>query len=149
GYVASRGKAQGLALLEAFVGLAPADYADPERLRAVWQRPHLRQLEVNNRAALLLVLADKLSLAEGRGSGQGLSLLEAFLGLGPADYTDPDRLRAIWRRPHLAQLEANNRANLVQVLTNTLGLVAPQGGGQGLALLEAFLGLAPADYADP
>ncbi len=66
-------------VLESHLRLSPDDYADHDTLRTALQRSALNELEANNRATFLRVLADALGFVPGRDSAQAAMLLESHL----------------------------------------------------------------------
>ncbi len=66
---------------ESYLGLSSDDYVSPTRMRAALDRSsRLAELEANNRATFLIVLAEALRAVQGRGRAQAACLLEAYPG---------------------------------------------------------------------
>jgi hypothetical protein len=153
-FVTGRGRIHTARLLEAYVGLAPEDYGDTSRLRAVLDSaPPLAQL---NSAVLVQSLAEALRGVSERGSGQAVRLLESYLGLAHENYVDGPQMQiALRRSSRLTALEANNRTTLVRVLADALRVASGRGSKHADRLMESYLaeyghwkrrGIAPGEW---
>jgi hypothetical protein len=132
-----------VSLLEGRLGLSGADFADPAGLGK-----HLREttagLAPDNVALLVKTLADALKFV-GR-SAAAVVLLQGYLGLTDAHYDEPARLDNHLRET-TAGLAPDTVASLVVSLANALEPVGRS--AAAVVLLQGYLGLSGADFADP
>ncbi len=148
--IGSRGLVQASRVLESYLGFDERDYRDDTTMCcALAQSAKLLELTANNRMSLLSLLAESLRGVSGRGSVKAAMLLESHLGLYQDDYRDGAAMRsALDCSTKLAELEANNRANLLRILAEALSFVSGRGNPQAALLLETYVGLNEEDYGD-
>lgn len=139
GFVAGRGRAHSAVLLESYLGLSSGDSESPKRMREVLE-PRLAELEANNRATCLQVLATALHFVPGRGCYHSAVLLESYLGLSAEDYQSAERIQEVLKwSTRLAELEVNNQVTCLQVLADALCEIPGRGSGHAVRLLEAYV----------
>ncbi|HMP06184.1 MAG TPA: hypothetical protein PJ982_07545 [Lacipirellulaceae bacterium] len=145
-----RGPSEAAALLEAYLRLEPGDYEDSAKLRHKLEGPEIEEKlpDLNNRGVCLQTLAAALHQTTGRGPGEAVTLLEAYLVLEPGDYQYLDQLREQLKGHEIKEKlpSSNTRGNCLQTLAAALHMTTDRGPGHAAALLEAYLGLEPGDY---
>jgi len=144
----NRGNVQAACLLESYLELKPDDYDNIYRMSEALAQSKLDALDANNQATVLRVLADALLALPGRGASHAAHLMESYLLLGFTHYADEGRMRAALRQSKMAALHSNSQATVLAVLAKAWCALPRRGCAQAALLLESYLGLSYADYAD-
>jgi hypothetical protein len=127
-------------VVEADAGLAPEDYAEPERLEAKLVA-FAQARTTDNGTVHVNALASLLMLVNR--AGDAVLVLEAYAGLKPADYAERERLEAKLAAFTQAR-ETNHGTTYLRTLSNALSFVDRD--RNALLVLEAYAGRAVADY---
>lgn len=150
-FVDERGNGHAALLLETWLGVPQSAYQSPQALqRALPLSPLSRIDDPVTQANFLIVLAEELSVVEGRGSLHAALLLETWLGVPQDNYQSPQALQDALSLSPLAQIgDPVTQATFLMSLANALRFVDGRGPRHAVLLLETWLGVPQSNYLSP
>lgn len=146
--VTERGAPIAVAVLEAYVGIAPGDYLSAIRLRSIVKdEATLAGIMPGNQCLVIAELAIALTLTSSRGPTYSWRLIEAVLQISSADYCDANSIRiALANSSSFKRFSLVHGDLIVNCLADALRLDYGRGPSHSIALVEGVLGLTIEHY---